>query len=142
MQSIRLLCDRLIYQSHSSFHTQGTYDLPPNSSSTLQALAKRNAADAAHPAEFSLGKYLSAHNLGYESITNLQQSATFALMIGGGRTVAKVNASIDDFVAAFEKSMHETNLFPQRAYLHVCKSFSQPDTLSLHTDITRHTYAA
>ena len=102
-------------------HSQGIYDLPPNASSALRALAQRTAAaNAAHPSAFSLDTYLSPGNLGYKSLEAEQTAATFTLMIGGGQTGAKVNASMDGFAAAFNASLHKENLFTEEgASLHV-----------------------
>ena len=107
--------------------SQGIYDLPPNASSVLRALAQRTAAaNARRPSEFSLRSFLDSGrgfsdpgSLGYKSLELEETHATFTLMIGGGQTAAQVNASMDAFATALNKSVHKEKLFTAGASLRV-----------------------
>ena len=106
--------------------SQGIYDLPPNASSVLRALAQRTAAaNARRPSEFSLQSFFDSGSLGYKSLELFkyegieEKRATFTLMIGGGQTAAQVNASMDAFAAALNKSVHKENLYTAGASLNV-----------------------
>ena len=112
--------------AHNSQHCTCTctghtvYDLPPNASSALKVLAQRTAAaNAVHPSVFSLHEYLRPGSLGYKSVEGSQTAATFTLMIGGGQSDAKVNASVDAFASALNASTHKEKLFRYGASLHV-----------------------
>ena len=108
-------------RKHTNTHvSQGIYNLPPNASSVLRALAQRTAAaNARRPSEFSLQNYLDSGSLGYKSLELEEKYATFTLMIGGGQTAAQVNASMDAFATALNKSVHKEKLYTAGASLHV-----------------------
>ena len=52
--------------------------------------------------------------------TSRKTAATFTLAIGGGRDGREVNASMEEFAAAFNVSLAKTKLFQESVALHVC----------------------